>query len=143
MAGKFKPRIPSPSLRERKRKFENISRHLMRKHWPNFSHSKQNDIHLYKGEIVSQIYEISYKVEITFTSFSSDPKVRISDPVIPKEVPHLNSDGSLCLYKPTQINWSSLLFRIDSHIIPWTATWLYFYEVWEKTGDWKGPEAPH
>lgn len=28
-------------------------------------------------------------------------------------------------------------------VLPWTAEWLFYYEMWHVTGEWGGPEAPH
>ncbi len=35
------------------------------------------------------------------------------------------------------------MLPIDDTIIPWTAEWLVFYELWKDTGTWQGAEAPH
>jgi hypothetical protein len=32
---------------------------------------------------------------------------------------------------------------IHEKIIPWTAEWLVYYEIFKRTGQWIGPEAPH
>ena len=42
---------------------------------------------------------------------------------------------SLCLHLSHEFNSTQL--RADT-IIPWTAEWLYFYEVWLATGEWCG-----
>lgn len=28
-------------------------------------------------------------------------------------------------------------------IVPWTAEWLFYYEMWQVTGAWGGDEAEH
>ena len=54
-----------------------------------------------------------------------------------KIIPHLYSDGSLCLYYPKNKErkyndlWSETL-------IPWTSLWLFYYEIWQETGSWEG-----
>ena len=32
---------------------------------------------------------------------------------------------------------------VHETIVPWTAEWIVFYELWKITGEWLGPEAPH
>jgi hypothetical protein len=33
--------------------------------------------------------------------------------------------------------------NIHETIIPWTAEWIVFYEIWRITGQWHGLAAPH
>jgi hypothetical protein len=33
--------------------------------------------------------------------------------------------------------------KIAETIIPWTAAWLHFYELYLETGVWRGPQARH
>ena len=49
-------------------------------------------------------------------------------------------DGSLCLYWPHEWWWRSDCIIAET-IIPWTASWLYFYELWLDTGEWLGPSS--
>ena len=51
-------------------------------------------------------------------------------------------DGTLCLYDFRVQPWSSW-DNIHEKIIPWTAEWLVFYELYLMCGKWLGPEAPH
>ena len=41
----------------------------------------------------------------------------------------------LCLNMPYEFDYS---LRIIDTIIPWTQEWLYFYEIWLTTGEWRG-----
>lgn len=52
------------------------------------------------------------------------------------------SNGDLCLYHPPSQPWSD---DNDLHktIIPWTAEWLVFYELYLSEGRWLGPEVQH
>lgn len=65
----------------------------------------------------------------------------ISPPLVKNEkgedIPHLYSNGSLCLYRPLrkEFKYSDL---IANTIIPWISLWLYYYEVWHVTGEWLG-----
>ena len=83
----------------------------------------------------------TYQIAIRYRK-DGIPKVTIRSPVIKKSAPHRYGDNSLCLYKPDEQPWLSS--QIIAHtIVPWTASWLYYYELWLDTDHWYGPEAPH
>lgn len=50
-------------------------------------------------------------------------------------LPHVFEENDLCLHLPG--DWHSYL-RIADWIIPWASLWLFFYEVWLRTGEWLG-----
>lgn len=82
-----------------------------------------------------------YKVQISYL-FETSPEVIVLEPeMIPNfnnEMPeHLYRGGKLCLYRPIygEFKFGDL---ISETIIPWTALWLYHYEVWHLIGDWLG-----
>ena len=52
------------------------------------------------------------------------------------------ANGDLCLYHPPSQPWSA---ENDLHntIIPWTAEWLVFYELYLSEGVWLGPQVEH
>jgi len=54
-----------------------------------------------------------------------------------RDIPHMYDQqrGKLCLYLPGA--WDSRLL-IAKTIIPWASLWLYFYEEWLFTNEWKG-----
>ena len=71
--------------------------------------------------------------------------VRILEPGILPEIyrrVHIYRNGTLCLYDPRERPWSN---RDNLHetVIPWTAEWLVYYELFLISGEWHGPEAPH
>ncbi|MGB5989290.1 MAG: hypothetical protein WBG43_06085 [Marinifilaceae bacterium] len=43
----------------------------------------------------------------------------------------------LCLYRRSANEWDSKMLIADT-IVPWISEWLYYYEFWQATGDWKG-----
>ncbi len=55
---------------------------------------------------------------------------------------HRYPDGSLCLYWPDEWGWTARE-SLAATIVPWTAFWLYYYELWLVTGEWLGPSSPH
>jgi len=84
----------------------------------------------------------TYKIRIEYQE-GRTPCVYIVDPHIePDPEYHIYEEGNLCLFYPRESPWSSTM-RIHKTIIPWTAEWLVFYELWKLTGEWQGPEAPH
>lgn len=88
----------------------------------------------------------SYTVEIQFQAGSS-PDVFVREPDIQmlacdRELPHVyHNPIRLCLYQPAKQQWHGKL-RIDQTIIPWTTLWLYYFEEWLASNDWKG-EGEH
>ena len=54
-----------------------------------------------------------------------------------KKVPHLYSNGSLCLYYPEYQEWNYRDSWAET-LIPWTSLWLFYYEIWKETGNWLG-----
>lgn len=84
----------------------------------------------------------SYKVQIKY-SCKGAPKVFIKHPKIKTDHRiHRYSDESLCLYYPLKDPWKSKK-NIHETIIPWTAEWLVYYELFLITEKWHGPEQPH
>jgi len=83
-----------------------------------------------------------YKIRIEYRK-NGVPKVRVLDPEIQWSSDiHMYKDGSLCLYKPSEIPWKSS-DNIHEKIIPWIAEWLVFYELYLFKGKWLGPSAIH
>lgn len=70
------------------------------------------------------------------------PKVYVDRPRLAADAPHVYRDGSLCLYWPVEWRWAAGESLAET-IVPWTALWLYFYELWLTTGEWLGPSSPH
>ena len=70
------------------------------------------------------------------------PLVCVERPSIRKDAWHRYRDGSLCLYWPKEWRWSPRESLAET-IVPWTAFWLYYYELWCVTGEWLGPSSPH
>ena len=56
-----------------------------------------------------------------------------------RRVPHLYSqvEQRLCLYLPNAGEWNSSKF-ISETIIPWTLLWLFYFEEWLLSDEWKG-----
>ena len=72
------------------------------------------------------------------------PRVVVGQPRLIKNtnghLPHIYTDGSLCLHKPNQ--WTAG-DPIANTILPWTSEWLLHYEIWLATGEWCGSGGDH
>ncbi|MDA8587206.1 hypothetical protein N9L47_13240 [Rhodobacteraceae bacterium] len=87
-----------------------------------------------------------YTIEIQFMAGSA-PTIFVRDPNIQllagdRDLPHIyHNPTSLCLYQPKNQQWRPTL-RIDQTIVPWTVLWLFFFEEWLESDEWKG-EGEH
>lgn len=62
-----------------------------------------------------------------------------------RRLPHVyeQQPTRLCLYLPGTGEWTPAL-RLDQTIVPWAVLWLYFFEDWLVSGEWKGGgKHPH
>lgn len=85
-----------------------------------------------------------YRVLIIYHSDNYSPSVYVLDKDIwqiskSKQIPHLYDFKKikLCLYYPDYNEWSSKMLLCNT-IVAWSYLWLYFYEEWLYTNDWKG-----
>lgn len=71
------------------------------------------------------------------------PRVLIKDPVLEhlaagRTIPHIYRNPTrLCLYLPVTDEWHGYM-RIDQTFVPWASTWLFYFEEWLSSDDWKG-----
>ena len=56
-----------------------------------------------------------------------------------RRIPHLYQQlpPRLCLYLPKTTEWRPWM-RLDQTVVPWTALWLFYFEEWLASDDWKG-----
>lgn len=55
-----------------------------------------------------------------------------------RRLPHVYRDPlRLCLTLPGTREWTGTM-RIDQTFVPWATTWLYYFEEWLISDDWKG-----
>jgi hypothetical protein len=112
--------------------------HIQRR-FPGFSYSVRNGLGLYRGFLQPRITSARYMVEVQY-KLKEIPKVWALSPPLHPEAPHLYGDKSLCLYWPKEWKWTGDQILAET-IIPWTGSWLYFYELWLDTGKWLGPSS--
>jgi hypothetical protein len=116
----------------------------MKTRYPNFTakiNRSKNEIE-FIGDLPIKPELPIYTVSIIYRG-DLRPIVRIKNPVLVDNPPHFYHDNkSLCLYHPIDYKWGKdKLIAID--IVPWVASWIYFYEVWLEHDEWLGPEAEH
>jgi len=114
----------------------------LKKHFPFLDCTLRGGQLTCRGSITPSEGCDTYKVKLVYRK-GETPKVYIVDPPIeahPKY--HMYKDGHLCLFDPRVSPWYSDMM-VHETIIPWSAEWLVFYELWKETGKWMGPEAPH
>jgi hypothetical protein len=117
----------------------------MRLHFPTFRYhlelQQKRHIPTWRGTL--QPTEISpiYHTQIQYRC-PKMPQVWILSPMLPSDAPHRYSNGALCLYYPGDGSWTPA-HSIAQTIVPWTALWLTFYEIWQRTGTWYGAEVSH
>lgn len=85
---------------------------------------------------------ITYTIKLIAQQGNKSVDIFVIEPRIGKyengeKVPHLYSNGSLCLYYPKyqERNYSD---SWADTLIPWTSLWLFYYEIWKDTGKWLG-----
>ena len=114
----------------------------MKNYYPQFQTSYNTHSSMkVRGELQPTQRSEKYLFELKY-NLVKNPIVKIIKPVLVKnekneEIPHLYSDGSLCLFHP---NFSEFNKKdsISEKIIPWISLWLYYYEMWHLTGCWLG-----
>lgn len=84
-----------------------------------------------------------YRLRITYKQ-GGTPKVFVENPDLTilaegENIPHVykQKPTQLCLYLPGTGEWSSDLW-IFKTFVPWSVLWLYYFEDWLATGEWKG-----
>ncbi len=95
-------------------------------------------------------YEVPYAIEL-FEILDVQPRVEVLNPLLERHsdyedgpIPHVYFRKSephlpyLCLFDPYNVEWSPSDLLADT-TVPWTASYLYFYEGWLAVKRWLGP----
>jgi hypothetical protein len=84
-----------------------------------------------------------YSVRIEYLQ-GTTPRVFVDSPNLEelaqgRHLPHVYREPEihLCLFMPAREQWHGGLL-ISRTIVQWTMLWLYFFEEWLASGDWKG-----
>ncbi len=73
----------------------------------------------------------------------SAPRIFVDDPDVEvladgRDLPHVYRNPTrLCLYLPGTREWQPWM-RLDQTVVPWTSLWLFYFEDWLETDEWKG-----
>jgi hypothetical protein len=117
----------------------------MQKLCPWFTHKVNRvypDYITFTGELQPEPTFPVYTVRVVYRGWKN-PRVQVLSPELVKVPPHYyGNTRSLCLYKPSHLNWKENM-SIAQEIIPRVAAWIFFYEMWLSTGIWYGDEAEH
>jgi hypothetical protein len=119
-----------------------------------YFHLRSNPICVGKGELkcgrLVWQYEAqptllsrSYQIRITY-AVDRQPQILVRNPDLlelagDRRLPHVYQQDPphLCLYRPAKREWTPRL-RIDQTIVPWTSLWLFYFEEWLASNEWKG-----
>lgn len=94
------------------------------------------------GDLTPTPQSRTYRVKLFFAPWCY-PKVYVLRPNLAllvggAHLPHVyRTDNELCLFLPGNGEWDHGMFLADT-IIPWSAEWLLWYELWQATGEWYG-----
>jgi hypothetical protein len=83
-----------------------------------------------------------YSMRVTFRR-GDKPDVFVLSPDLEelaggRPLPHVYRDPlRLCLTLPGTREWTGTM-RIDQTFVPWATTWLYYFEEWLISEEWKG-----
>lgn len=113
----------------------------MQRYFPQFTCKRVGGVPAWTGTLQPGPAWSVYQVRITLP-LPKSPRVWVLSPPLRSDTRHRYADGSLCLYYPRDESWTPRTM-IALAIVPWTAYWLACYELWMRTGEWYGPEAPH
>lgn len=95
-----------------------------------------------RGRIQPTEQSPSYRVEIHYAPWNS-PVVRVIEPRIDyTKGAHMYHNDTLCLFDWREQPWKKH-WHLHQTIVPWTAEWLVFYELFLLTGKWHGKSAVH
>ena len=96
---------------------------------------------LWRGTICPSDFARNYTVELQYL-IGASPKVWVREPDLKqlsggRELPHVYDQKTqrLCLYLPGCGFWRPTM-AVACTIIPWTALWLYNFEIWVITDVW-------
>jgi hypothetical protein len=114
---------------------------MMKRYFPEFHWRWKQNVVTWIGEIQPAPLSRRYRVRIIHQLYRA-PDVYVLQPQLvngrnDESLPHTYPGDRLCLYHPQKREWSQQR-HIATTIVPWTSLWLFYYEIWQVTGDWMG-----
>lgn len=114
------------------------SLHILHR-FPGFTYRRERGAGVWRGTLQPRPLSQKYRVAIGY-KLHCHPTVKVITPTLLPKAPHRWSDGTLCLFYPKESPWRQDML-IATTILPWTALWLGYYELWLDTGKWLGPSS--
>jgi hypothetical protein len=119
-----------------------------------FMNLRANPISQGDGKLRARALQWRYRVSPSPISREYDARLEFKQGDVPRmfiDAPDLNelangrilphvyqqSPPQLCLYLPRTGEWRPWM-RLDQTVVPWTVLWLYYFEDWLATGEWRG-----
>jgi len=96
---------------------------------------------VWRGRFQPTPISANYLVRIEYSlEDGRGPRVFVESPQLEvrpgeKSLPHVYAGDRLCLNLPGE--WKSDE-SIAKTTVPWISEWLFYYEIWRSTGEWKG-----
>lgn len=113
----------------------------LRQHYPDSTIDLSTRGLVWCGELTPSPLSETYLVSMVAESGDLLPDMFVLSPALEADdqgrLPHVWSDGALCLSRSGE--WRRDFFFIDT-IVPWTAEWLFHYEIWRGSGIWMGDD---
>ena len=85
----------------------------------------------------------NYRVRLDY-QLGDSPRAYVDDPDLialagGRRLPHVyqQQPPCLCLYLPDTEEWAPNMRIVDT-IVPWSILWLFYFEDWLETNEWKG-----
>ncbi len=139
MKGKRLPPTPIPTLAQRALELKGLG-------LPDATLGYSGRILNYRASISPGAFGRLYQCLLKVKPDGQQPDVIVLEPDLRtladgKRIPHTYAyDGKgtrLCLWWPKGRDWLPSMKLVDT-FVPWTAEWLYFFELWLLTGEWSG-----
>jgi hypothetical protein len=113
---------------------------MMKRHFPNFRMRWKKNVIIWIGELHPAPFCNHYRVRIIHQLHKS-PNVHVLKPLLTdpfnEGIPHTYPGNCLCLFHPKKREWTQRMY-IALSVIPWISLWLFYYEIWQATGEWMG-----
>ena len=111
----------------------------IQKRFPDFTYHVRNGLAVWRGYLQPRMTAPNYLIEVKYR-LKDIPRVWVLSPSLHPDAVHLYAEQDLCLYWPKEWGWRGDQIIAET-IIPWTGSWLYYYELWLDTGKWLGPSS--
>lgn len=137
-----KHRIRIPPNRSQEYRHFILQKYRIEKHCPFLNCTLHRNHLMCRGSIIPSEGCDTYDFTISYV-MGGIPSVYITNPRIPPRAEyHIYKEGCLCLYDWREMPWRAKM-NVHETIIPWTAEWAVFYELWRLTGQWLGAASSH